>query len=105
MRRLPCLFVVRGDWGSVDVLYLGDGELKAQSSVYGSSVVGTASEDHGPVQLLHVTVSVTFSTLPHVTVLTVLVSGDVLQSGDLFFFFNLFGFSCGVWDHQSSTTT
>ena len=99
------MFVVRGDWGNVDVLYLGDGELKAQSSVYGSSVVGAASEDQGLVQLLHVTVSVTFSTLPHVTVLTVLVSGDVLQSGDLFFFLNLFGLSCGAWDCQSSTTT
>ena len=44
------MFVVRGDWGNVDVLYLGDGELKAQSSVYGSSVVGAASEDQGPVQ-------------------------------------------------------
>ena len=99
------MFVVRGDWGNVDVLYLGDGELKAQSSVYGSSVVGAASEDQGPVQLLHVTVSVTFSTLPHVTVLTVLVSGDGLQSGDLFFFLNLFGLSCGAWDRQSSTTT
>lgn len=51
-----------------------------------SSAVGAASEDEGTVQLLHVTISVTFSTLPHVTVLTVLVSGDVLQPGDFFFF-------------------
>lgn len=50
-----------------------------------SSAVGTAREDEGPVQLLHVTISVTFSTSPHVTVLTVLVSGDVLQPGDFFF--------------------
>ena len=96
------MFVVRGDWGRVVVLYLGDGELKAESSVYGSSAVGAASEDEGPVQLFHVTISVTFSILPHVTVLAILVSGDVLQPGA--FFFNLFGLSCGTWDRQSSIT-